>query len=310
MPANNSEQLERRVRETASRLRLIQVDFADESRQTRTDYLCEEVERALKTVLPDERNEFLERLMAKFPTGTAGTQPVLTEPQAESGSAIEANKLKSADFLLRHLVELAPSLSGDERESVIKGLRQAGLASQAPLKYASESVQELKAKLQLRDEPSFDADRLTDLTVLLAEFACKLEPLVWNTWRNLSPRSSVRPPGALKTTMGQFICGGPEASRAQADNALKELQRLIAAIVTAVSRVGSQFAKHHLAKFSPSEISALVRMEAGSVFVSHEVKCWRKYRELADTLTEDSLETEIRKAIVDYVESLVKGRDR
>ena len=62
MPADNSKKMEIRVLETANRLRLIQVDFADENEQTRRDYLCEEIERALKTVLPDERSEFLQRL--------------------------------------------------------------------------------------------------------------------------------------------------------------------------------------------------------------------------------------------------------
>ncbi|MGB2863187.1 MAG: hypothetical protein WBC05_07655, partial [Sedimentisphaerales bacterium] len=70
---------------------------------------------------------------------------------------------------------------------------------------------------------------------------------------------------------------------------------------------GGQFAKRHLAKFSPLEIEVLVKMEPGSVFVSHDVKCWKKYKELAEMLNEDSIEMEIRKAIVDYVESLTKG---
>jgi hypothetical protein len=110
--------------------------------------------------------------------------------------------------------------------------------------------------------------------------------------------------------MGQFLCHEAEASREQVDMQLKLLQRLIAAIITSISRVGSQFAKRHLAKFSPSEIEALVRMEHGSVFVSHEVKCWRKYLELADALNEDSTETEIIRAIVDCVGSLMKGTGR
>jgi hypothetical protein len=144
-------------------------------------------------------------------------------------------------------------------------------------------------------------------TIVLSDFVFRLEPLVWNTWRTLSPRSNIRPPNVLKKSMVQFVCGESNAPRGQIESELKLLQRLIAAIITAVSRVGSQFAKHHLAKFSPAEIEALVRMEHGSVFVSHEVKCWRKYLELADKLNEDSIETEIRKAIVGCVESLMKG---
>ena len=76
MPAKDKKKMGSHLVETANRLRLIQVDFADESEQTRTTYLCEEIERALKSVLPDERNEFLERLLEKFPAGSFITQVI------------------------------------------------------------------------------------------------------------------------------------------------------------------------------------------------------------------------------------------
>jgi len=304
----NSKKLEDFVLETANRLRLIQVDFADQSRQTRMEYLCEEVERALKTVLPDERNEFLKRLTERFPAGNVIIQPMIKEQEVSSDSAVEAGKLKDADFLVRSLLEVAPTLSSEQKESIRTRLQQAGLAPQGAKgpDYSGESLERLMAELQLSGGPPPDADRLTELAALLADFVWKLEPLVWNTWRRLSPRSGIRPSGELKKTVGQFICSDSAVSREQVDNGLKELQRLTAAVITAISRVGGQFAKQHLAKFSPSEISALVRMEHRSVLVSQDVKCWRKYLELADALNEDAIETEIRKAIVDYVESLVR----
>lgn len=307
MPVN-SKKLEDFVLETANRLRLIQVDFADQSRQTRMEYLCEEVERALKTVLPDERNEFLKRLTERFPAGNVIIQPMIKEQEVSSDSAVEAGKFKDADFLVRSLLEVAPTLSSEQKESIRTRLQQAGLAPQGAKgpDYSGESLERLMAELQLSGGPPPDADRLTELAALLADFVWKLEPLVWNTWRRLSPRSGIRPSGELKKTVGQFICSDSAVSREQVDNGLKELQRLTAAVITAISRVGGQFAKQHLAKFSPSEISALVRMEHRSVLVSQDVKCWRKYLELADALNEDAIETEIRKAIVDYVESLVR----
>ena len=139
------------------------------------------------------------------------------------------------------------------------------------------------------------------------DFVLRLDPLVWNTWRALSPKSNLRPQGTLESTIGRFLKDGSETSETQIAHDIKVLQRLVAALTSAVSQVGGQFAKRHLAKFSPSEISALVRMEQGSIFVSHDVKCWRKYVELAEMLHEDAIEMEIRKAIVDYVESLTKG---
>lgn len=310
MPVDNKKNLDNRVLETANRLRLIQVDFADESNQTRIEYLCEEIERALKTVLPEERSEFLQKLLERFPVGNITTGPALKEQVAKSVSAIDSDKLKDADFLVKNLLEVIPTLPIDRKESITKRLQEMGLRPQAGVSYSEESIEQLKAQLQLGDEPGFDTNRLTELIVLLADFVYKLEPLVWNTWRKLSPRSGVRQSGDLRKTMGQFLKSDLDVSKERVDNELKELQRLIAAVITAIGRVGSQFAKHHLAKFSPSEISTLVKMEHRSVLVSHEVKCWRKYLELADTLTEDSIETEITKAIVSYAESLVKGMAR
>lgn len=302
--------MESHVLETANRLRLIQIDFADESDQTRKDYLCEEIEKALKTVLPDERSEFLRRLLERFPTGSFITQPELKEQETKKAPEIDESKFKNVDFLVQSLSEIAPTLSDDQKEFIDKSLQQAGLRPKVQRDYSVELDKKLKEKLQIGKERSFDAAQLTELNAMLVDFVLRLEPLVWNTWRKLSPRSAVRPQGALAKKIGQFLCDDTEMSGNQIDDDLKVLQRLIAAITSAVSRVGGQFAKRHLARFSPSEIAALVRMEHGSVFVSHEVKCWRKYVELAETLNEDSIEMEIRKAIVDYVESLAKGMGR
>ena len=309
MPASDKK-MEIRVLETANRLHLIQVDFADESEQTRMDYLCEEIERALKTVLPEERSEFLQRLQERFPIGNISTLPMLKEQEDKSVSITDETKLQDTDFLVHSLLEIFPTLPAERKESVAKKLRQIGLGSQVRENYSDESIEKLRTHFQLGDEPGFEAERLTELIILLATFVCKLEPLVWNTWRKLSPRSSIRRSGDLRKTIGQFLSNDSNVSQEHVDNELKELQQLTAAVITSIGRVGSQFAKHHLAKFSPSEISSLVKMEHRSVLVSHEVKCWRKFLELADMLNEDSIDTEITKAIVNYVESLVKGMGR
>jgi hypothetical protein len=265
--------MENHVLETANRLRLIQVDFADESEQTRANYLREEIEKALKNVLPDNRNEFMERLLEKFPADSFITQAISTERTVESPPAID----------------------------------EAGLRPKARQDNSIELDKKLKQKFKVEDKYNISAEKITELNAILIDFVLKLDTLAWNTWRQLSPRSAIRPQGDLTKKTGQFLSNDNEISVNQVDDDLKVLQRLIAAMTSAVSRVGSQFAKRHLAKFSPSEIEALVRMEPGSVFVSHDVKCWKKYKELAEMLNEDSIEMEIRKTIVDYVESLAKG---
>ena len=307
MPENDKKKMESYILETANRLRLIQVDFADESEQTRTAYLCEEIEKVLNSVLPDERNEFLGRLLEKFPAGSFITQVISKETAVEGPPAVNESELKNVEFLVRSLQEIAPTLSDEQKDFVDKSLQEVGLRPKARQDNPVELDQQLKQKFKVADECSISAEKMAELSAILVDFAIKLESLVWNTWRQLSPRSAVRPHGDLTKKIGQFLSSDGEISVNQVDDDLKVLQRLTVAITSAVSRVGGQFAKRHLARFSPLEIEVLVKMEPGSVFVSHDVKCWKKYKELAETLNEDAIEMEIRKAIVDYVESLTKG---
>jgi hypothetical protein len=269
VPENDKNKIESYALETANRLHLIQADSADQSEQARTAHLCEEIQKALKNILPDNRNEFLDRLLEKFPADSFIAQAISTERTAESPPAVDESEHKQGSSI--------------------------------------ESDQNLKQKFKIGDESGISPQKVAELNAILIDFVLKLESLTWNTWRQLSPRSAVRPQGDLTKKTGQFLSDDADISVNQIDDDLKVLLRLIAAMTSAVSRVGSQFAKSHLAKFKPSEIEAFVRMEPGSFLVSHDVKCWKKYKELAEMLNEDSIEMEIRKAIVDYVESLAKG---
>ena len=302
--------MESRVLETANRLRLIQVDFADESDQTRRDYLCEEIEKVLASILPAERDEFLRKLLERFPTGSFTAKPTEGESESESGSMSRESRFRNVDFLIQNLLEIVPTLSEEQKVIIDKSLQEAGLRRGVKLDDSVDLDKELRVKLQINSERKLESKEMAELSAMLAEFVLKLEPVVWNTWRALSPRSTVRPQGILGKKIGQFLCKDTGVSSSSVEDDLKVLQKLIAAMTTAVSRAGGQFAKRHLARFSPSEIAALVKMEPGSVFVSHEVKCWRKYVELAETLNEDAIDMEIRKTIVDYVESLTKGLGR
>ncbi len=306
MSTNNNEKIEIHVLDTANRLRKVQVDFADESDQVRIGHLCEEIEEALRIVLPTEKNEFFRRLLERFPAGSFLTPSTSTEQKVEDASDVESN-LSGVNFLVRSLLEIVLKCSEDQKPLIVTSPQQDELEPKAQQEDYVELDEILKEKLPLANMNNVNRAQLLKLSMLLIDFVLRLDPLVWNTWRALSPRSNLRPQGTLDKTIGQFLADDSEISENQIDHDIKVLQRLVAALSSAVSQVGSQFAKRHLAKFSPSEISALVRMEHGSVFVSHEVKCWRKYIELAEMLHEDSIEMEIRKTIVGYVESLTKG---
>lgn len=310
MGTNERENLAGDISETARRLRLIQVDFADEDQQTRMEYLHEEMARVLKTVLPEQRKAFLEGLMDRFPSGHPATAPT-GAPQAQGTGASEERT--DPEMIVSRLVEMAASLSADQKEALAARLQEAGFGfrtATAP-EYSGAVTEELRAKLQLDEGVCIQSDRVAALAALLADFALKLEPLVWNTWRTLSPRSSIRPPRGLRKRLGQSLSGDSPGQDQRIELELKMLQKLIAATITAVGGVGKQFAKNYLGRYSPAEIEAAVTMEGVSFWgKGRDGKCWEKYKELAETLTEDSMETELRKAIADYAESLLKGLHR
>jgi hypothetical protein len=81
-------------------------------------------------------------------------------------------------------------------------------------------------------------------------------------------------------------------------------------VMAAVNEAWSQFSRQYVSRFSPSAISGLVEMEdKGGFFAgSQEAKCWRKYCELTEHLTEDSVAAEMKRIIADYVESLMQSR--
>jgi len=312
MSATN-EKLRAHITATANRLRMIQVDFADESDQTRQEYLCEEIEHALKSVMPDERRDFLEGLKTRFPTlADLGGVPVSQSQEDKTLNRPTPGQGMSDDhgMLVELLVKMFPTLSDDGKGSVVKGLQQGGIAIRGSQNYSgavpTELPEQLQTILQPDDDSALEPARVGELAMLLADFVIKIEPLVWNTWRNLSPRSNIRPSGNIKDIMKKFACSGGDSTEEPVVDKLKELHQIIAAMITSVGRAGDQFAKHHLSKLSPAEISALVRLEPKSVLVGHEVKCWRKYQELAGELTEASIEAQIREAIVDFVESLME----
>lgn len=311
MSATDNEKLRANIAAIANRLRMIQVDFADESDQTRHEYLCEEIEHALKTVLPDERAEFLEGLKTKFPVvGDFGAQPIFQELETRKRPTVGQGMLDDPGALVQLLTKMFQTLSDDGRESVVRGLQQGGIAIRGSQDYSEALPEELLGQLQTilqsDDEAALEPARVTALATLLTDFVIKIEPLVWNTWRKLSPHSNIRPSGNIKDTIKKFASAGGDATQEPVGDKLKELHQIITAMITAVGRAGDQFAKHHLSKLSPSEISALVRLEPKGVLVGHEVKCWRKYQELASELTEASIEAQIREAIADFVESLMK----
>lgn len=295
----------RLVEATVNRLRLVQGDLADDTPESRRELLAETIESAMARLVPAEREVFLQDLEAAFPSWDQNVR-VSEEPAAPAASVADQRELKDPSFLVARLAELAPSLSDVQRRVLTDRLREAGLApAGGGAQLPDEAVQRLKTSLQIKTgEP--DAVRLVELAAVLAGLAAGLDQIVWSTWKAVAPRSAIRRPSPLLQSMNRFVVGGAEVGRAQVAQDAERLRALTAAMIAGVSQIGHQFAQNHLAKFSPAEITAAAGMEGGGLLTSKEVKCWRKYVELAGTMDETAIETEIKAVLAASVESFIR----
>jgi hypothetical protein len=302
-----NEERSRLVAATASRLRLLQADLADEPADVRQEHLDDVVRASLSKLVPQERDSFLAELEEAFPSWDSN---VAVASEGAAVSVMDRKELEDPSFLVARLAELSSGLTDIQRRVLADRLREAGLAprvQEGGPPWPEESEGKFRTRMQLGEQESVDAGRLMELATLLVEVASSLDQLVWNTWKTVSPRSALKRPAPLSHTMGRFVSGDTEVGRGQVAQDAERLRQLTAALVSAVSQVGRQFAQGHVSKFSPTEIAAMAGLEGGGLLVSKEVKCWRKYVELATSMDEVAIEGQIMQALAAYAESLIKG---
>lgn len=304
-------ELSAKVASVANRLRLLQLDFADDAPDARRDALADEVERALAQIVPDQREEFLGRLAEMFPTWDSNVQVAPMAEQAAGASRADERELKSASFLVERLVEMAPRMSDEEKAAVTGRLARADLVPPAPAgggAVPEAAAERLRTRLSIPATTAFDGARTVELAGMLAELALSLDQVVWNTWKQVAPRSELRRTGELARTLGRFSTGDQDVARGQVKQELERVRQLTAALISSVAQAGRQFAQRHSARFSVDAIKDAAG--PGTMLKPQAVKCWEKYVELAGPLDSAALENELLQSIAKYAEDLVKGINR
>lgn len=310
MVPDASTEISRLAAATANRLRLVQVDFAEANAKTRDEYMSETVERALAQIVPEKRQEFLAKLLERFPSWDSRVEVSLRKRESTDRPITDGREVQDPNFLVARLISLAPLLADEEKRVLAERLREAGLVEVAGAAWSAGDEQALRKQLKIRGEKALNASKALDLVSMLVNFAASLDQLIWSAWRHMAPRSEVRRAVPLRTAMAQLITDDKDVSRSQVMQELEKLRQLIASVVSASGQAGRQFAGRFLARLLPAEIESVVNMEGGGFLVGREVKCWRKYVELADTLSEDAVESEMTEMIASYAESLMKGLGR
>ena len=285
----------------ASRLRLIQANFADDPSTVRQGYLIEEIERALKTVSPTRRKLHLDCLAERFPAWEG------VRSAARSDVKVGAAPL-TAEELVARLVELAPSLSPEARAAFATQLQSVGLSIKESANALIDLPPELQKKLGLAAGKQLNLERAVKLLAITTELAMALDQLSWALWKQLSPKSAVRKEAELSRLAGVYLAGDAEVSTAQLSQLVEKTRRLIAGLLGAVGRAGSSYAKKYVARLSPEVIEDWARMEK-KFTESLEAACWRKFVQHAkEHASEPAIEHEIQEAIARTAENLMLGR--
>lgn len=285
---------------------MVQVDFADQDPDARREYLSEEIERALSSVVPEQRQPFLRELMEQFPSWDARVEVQLRKDESTDRSLTDQRELQDPNFLVARLIDLARELSEKERQVLTERLREGGLIPASRGAWPEDAEKGLRKKLRLPADSAIEATRVLELVYLAADLALRLDELVWRAWQQMAPKSEIRRGRPIQHTLRPFLTGSQDVPRGQMAEDLEKLRQLIASLISGVGQAGNEFASAFLAKFSPLAIEGIAKIGKG-FWKGTDEACWQKYRELFSDVSQTAMEAEITQAIVRYAEILMRG---
>jgi len=206
-------------------------------------------------------------------------------------------------------------MSGEQRESLKQKLAELGFIVTSNKPIDGDALTDVQAKLKLGPDDPIDPQRLGKLFAALADVMLTLDQLAWNLWRSAAPKSTIRrdnSQGDLRMLMRRSIEGDAEASAAQVQKQLESTRQLIAGLLAGLGPAGKNFSRRYQQRYTPDAIREAVKAEGGGggLFGNIEVKCWKKYTELAAEITEATIESDVQEAVVKYAEDLIRGSNR
>lgn len=294
------------AQQLAAKLRLLHADLAGVGQEQRGGFLQEEIQRALEGIVPERRKAYMEALAPYFPQGE-NLSPAAVPQVSESEPTL------TPEELLAHLVRIAPLLPKRKLESFSLELQKAGYLPLETTALIDAPPEDLRGLFPMEEGRQVDLQRLYRMVHILGEFYLSLDKLTWNIWRALAPKSTFRKENSSLNDVSKlgarYLTGDSEVSAEQLKQLTGRLRQLLAGVLTAIGPAGRSFAQKHLARFSPDAIRDTVNQEAG-FFSNLEQKCWRKYNELNQELSDDGIEAELKESIARYTENLIRGISR
>jgi hypothetical protein len=293
---------------TANRIRLLQADLADEDPGARRAHVADEVRAALSKLVPDDQERFLEALEDRFPAweaeglgarGGAEAQPVSVSPT-------DLAEFNDAGFLIRQLQKLAGSMSAERRAAAAEALAEVGIGGAGGVSPAA--LDRLRAALEVGPEAAIDLERAVQVMATVLEKMLSLDDIAWKNWMQISENRR-RGRSELAGLLGRYVTGDGEVGSSQVGDELESFRRLAASLMLALSQSG-EAAYKQMRRLHPDEIEGVIRNEKGSVLVAQDVRCWRRYRELAGSMDAAQVEREVLRSLAGWVNDLMSRQSR
>lgn len=312
-----SDDTRRLLEETIERLSAMQEDLAAEPDDVMRSFLAEEVERTMAKLDVQEHAGFLEELRGRFPAmadqgGSGDPDQKKAEPARRRSRGDRAAPSEPGAPAADRSEPRAAANAETEPES---GPREEDGAPRTEPVVSSSTAGRLKVDARLakalgmKAGEEIDAERAVLMLGLFAEMTKGLDQVMWSTWKVLSPRSPIKGAGEVTRSMGAYASGRDGVSDQDVQRSVERLRQLSAALVSAISQTGRQFAQQHAERFGPEHIEAWSAREKKSMESSSAV-CWRKYKEMYGTSDQATIEREIMQQIAEYGERLMSGLDR
>jgi hypothetical protein len=233
--------------------------------------------------------------------------PSPNQPSQERARDVAATL--DAETLVARLTELAPSLTPAQRQSATERLQRAGLAASAPgaSGLPSAPVDEIQRLLSHGSRDQLDAARALAMAAALADVAIRLDAVMTDLWRRLSPNSSVKKTPSVRMTLSRFAAGDAETDRAAVDAELTLLQKVTVSLASAIKPAAGRFARRHLEMYGSEAVEEAERDAAGRG-MGFEARCWKRYQQMCADMDVEAYERELLQLVAEEADRLMRGR--
>lgn len=300
----------KRLAALSQRLRVLHTELADQSEDMRAEQLRDEVQRALSTVAPGEREKFLTALLEQFPTWRDGV--ATAAPPARPVAAAAAQEVKDPKALAAKLIECSKGLDDSERLAIANMLGAAGFAvikiKEAPAQASTGGgglptvqLNEFKKVIGVPADANVDPARLLEVASLLAEFTLKLEPWACSYWRDLAPEAKNSIYQTLNKDLPRYASGDDKLTKEAMAKNIYKLRSLVSLLMKGVMEAGKQFARDHLGRYSLEAVGSSAAK--GGAFKSQAVCNWEQYVKLMDGVDSAAIEKRLKQVIAKDVDA-------